>query len=188
MPQDTPRGYTYPLYTDAANFPAQIQNFAQDVDVDVQSLINASSAALNTPSARALATANQAIPASTSTNVTFTTETYDNAAMINLGVNADRVTFTSPGVYLINAECNFAPNNNATVGERGGRLIPSAGPTVVWNASRGAQTADTELSLTGFLYVPTAGIFINFSVWHNSGAAVNITARSISAMKVVVTP
>lgn len=184
MAQNTPRGYTYMEYTDIAQYAAQNQNFAQDVDVDVQALSLAELAALNSPSGRAIANANQSIPVNTETNVIFATETYDNAAMINLGVNADRVTFTSTGVYIVNAECNFAPNANATVGERAGRIVPNIGTDVAWSSSRGAQNADTELSLTGLVYISVVNTFVTFRVWHNSGAAVNITARSVSATKV----
>lgn len=185
MPANTPRNYTYPLYSDPANYAAQNQDFAQDVDADVQALSVAQLAALNSPSARAIANANQSIPANTSTLATFATETYDNAAMIDLGANNTRITLTQAGLYIINAECNWAPNGNATVGERAGRIIANlTGFDPCWNSSRGSQLADTELSLTCMYYTATAGDFVTFSVWHNSGAAVNISARSFSAMKV----
>lgn len=185
MSQNTPRGYTYPEYSDPAQYAAQNQNFAQDVDADVQALSVAQLAALNSPSGRAIANANQSIPASTSTLATFATETYDNAAMVNLGVSNTRITLTSPGLYIVNAECNWAPNGNATVGERAGRIIANlAGTDPCWSSSRGSQLADTELSLTCLYYTATAGDFVTFSVWHNSGAAVNISARSFSATKV----
>ena len=69
MPANTPRGYTYPLYTDPADFPAQVQDFAQDVDVDVQALATTVTNALNSPSARVTETANQAITQNVATFV-----------------------------------------------------------------------------------------------------------------------
>lgn len=185
MPANTPRGYTYPLYSDPANYAAQNQDFAQDVDADVQALEVARTNALNAPSGRAIASANQSIPVNTSTLATFATETYDNAAMVNLGVSNTRITLTSAGLYIINAECNWVPNGNATVGERAGRILGNLASTdPCWSSSRGSQLADTELSLTCLYYTATAGDFVTFSVWHNSGAAVNISARSFSATKV----
>jgi hypothetical protein len=186
MPQNTPRGYTYPLYGDPANFPAQMQDFATDVDTDVAAQVARQTAALNRPSAECRATANQSIPANTNTNATFATEEYDNASMINLGVNADRITFTSTGVYAIHAEVNWAPNGNATVGGREGIVIANLGPGGGFERQslRGSQTFDTEMCITALYQVVTVGDFIVLQLRHNSGAAVNVSARSFSATKV----
>lgn len=185
MPANTPRGYTYPLLTDVANFPAQIQDFAQDVDADVQALVAAQNLALAAPSARVSASANQAIAVSTDTFLTFATEEYDNASMGNLGVNNDRLTFTSRGLYLIHAECNFASNGNATVNGRSGVIVTNLGNEIDWHSSRGAQSADTELSMTYPYFVNVIGDFVRFRVRQDSGAALNVNARSMSATKVV---
>lgn len=185
MPANTPRGYTYPLYSDPANPPAQIQDFAQDVDTDVQNQVNRIAGALNRPSAECRATANQAIAANTNVFATFTTEEYDNAAMINLGVNNDRITFTSTGVYLIHAEANFAPNGNATVGGREGIIVPNLlSGTDARQSLRGHITFDTELCVQLLYQVQTVGDFVRFQVRQSSGAALNISARSFSATKV----
>lgn len=184
MPANTPRGYTYPLYTDVANFPAQIQDFAQDVDLDVESISDSITGALNNPSVRISATANQSIPVTTNTNATFAVEEYDNAAMANLGVNNDRITFTETGIYLVSAECNWVPNAHATVGGVLGRIVPNLGSEIAIHTLRGAQNADVEMSLTGLYEVSTIGDFVTFVVWQSSGAAKNISARSFSATKV----
>lgn len=185
MPANTPRGYTYPTYGDPANFPAQLQDFAQDVDADVQAQANAITAALNAPSARASASANQLIAASTPTFATFAVEDYDNAAMVNLGVNNDRITFTSTGIYLVEAQVNFAPNGNATVNGRKGTLIQNLlGSSTTHNTVPGIQTFASELSLTTLIEVVTIGDFVRLQVTQDSGAALNIDARSISATKV----
>lgn len=186
MPANTPRGYTYPLYGDVNNFPAQIQNFAEDVDLDVAALVAGQTTALNAPSARVSASANQNIAVSTDTFVTFATEEYDNAAMANLGVNNDRLTFTSVGLYLIHAEANFASNGNATVNGRSGVIVTNLGNEIDWHSSRGAQSMDTELSMTFPYFVSVVGDFVRFRVRQDSGAALNINARSMSATKVVI--
>jgi hypothetical protein len=185
MTANTPRGYTYPLLTDPADFPTQIQDFAQDVDTDVQAQVTATAAALNAPSARASHSLNQAINPSTFTFVTFNTEEYDNAAMVNLGVNNDRITFTSTGIYLVEAQVNFAPNGNAVVGGRKGAIVQNlSGVSEAHNTIPGIQTFATELSITSLINVVTIGDFVRLRVIHDSGAALNVDARSISATKV----
>lgn len=184
MPANTPRGYTYPEYGDPADFPSDMADFATDVDTDVQGLVTQTTAALNRPSARVSATANQNIPANVNTFVTWVTEEYDNAAMANLGVNNDRLTFTETGIYLIHAEVNFTSNGNATVNGRALRLIPNLSPTTAWDTRRGAQNMDNEESVTDLLQVVTVGDFVRVEVFQNSGAALNISARSFSATKV----
>jgi hypothetical protein len=186
MPANTPRGYTYPLYTDPANPPAQIQDFAQDVDLDVQAQVNLINGALNRPSARAIATANVSIAANTFTFLTFATEEYDNAAMINLGVNNDRLTFTSSGLYLISASVIFAPNGNVTTGGRGVTFVSSTAipPEIASNSTQGSQTNHSDVNVTYTHWVPAAGEFIRLRVYQTSGAALNVNFRSISATKV----
>ena len=186
MPANTPRGYTYRLYTDPppANFPAAMQDFATDVDTDVQSLVNTTTTVLNAPSARVSASANQSIPANVPTFVTWAVEEYDNAAMANLGVNNDRITFTSTGIYLVHAEINHAPNGNATVGGRGGTLTQNLSSQTSSHTTPGIQNTAVEWSLTDLIQVNTIGDFIRVSLRQNSGAAVNIDVRSFSATKV----
>ena len=184
MPANTPRGYSYPLYTDPADFPTAAQTFATQVDADVATLVARQAAALNQPSARVSATANQNIPANTDTIVTWATEEYDNAAMANLGVNNDRLTFTQDGIYLITAEVNFVSNGNATVNGRSGIFEVNLGGDFGYQSLRGAQNMDTEMSLIILRRVVTVGDYVRLRVRQDSGAALNISARSFSATKV----
>lgn len=184
MPQNTPRGYTYPNYTDPANFPAQIQDFAQDVDLDVQAQVNRINTAMAAPSARVIATANQAIPSNTPTFVTFATEEYDNAAMGNLGVNNDRLTITSTGIYLVQASVTFASNGNAAVNGRQ-MAINVGGVNQATESRAGSQTISTELTVS-FPMQLAAAAFVRIEVTHSSGAALNITTRSLTATKVAI--
>lgn len=184
MPANTPRGYSYPTYGDLANPPAQIQDFAQDVDTDVQALVTRQSGALNRASVRVSATANQAITQNTLTFLTWATEEYDNAAMANLGVNNDRLTFTQTGIYLVTAEVNFSSNGNAVVGNRFAEFVPNLSAEKGDQSLRGAQTMDTEMSLVILYQCVTVGDFIRVRVLQESGAALNVSARSFSATKV----
>lgn len=184
MPANTPRGYTYPVYGDPANFPAQAQDFALDVDTDVAALVARQTAALNRPSARVSATANQNIPANTNTFLTWAVEEYDNGAMANLGVNNDRLTFPETGIYLVTAEVVFTSNGNATVNGRIGLFAPNLSPDKGHHSLRGSQTMDTEMSLIMLYQVVTPGDFIRVQVRQESGAALNVSARSYGATKV----
>ncbi len=184
MPANTPRGYTYPLYGDPVNFPAALQDFATDVDTDVAGLVTTTTGGLNRPSARASATANQSLTANTFHFATFATEDYDNAAMVNLGVNNTRMTFTSTGIYLVTAEVVFTSNNNVAVNGRTIFLEPNLNSATGYDTRRGAQTQDTEMTTTILYRVTTPGDFVRLCCYHESGASLNISARSISATKV----
>lgn len=184
MPANTPRGYTYPIYSDPADFPSAAQTFATQVDTDVQALVDRQTAALDRPSARVSETANQAIAANTDVFLTFSVEEYDNAAMANLGVNNDRLTFTETGIYLVTAEVNFASNGNATVNGRSGLFVQNLVGNLGHHSLRGAQAMDTEMSLCLLTRVVTIGDFIRVQVRQESGAALNVSARSFSATKV----
>lgn len=188
MPANTPRGYTYPVYGDANNFPAQIQDFAQDVDTDVQAVVTSANTALTAaPSARVSAVANQAIAANTNVTVTWATEEFDNAAMANLGVSNTILTFTSTGFYLIRADVNFVSNGNATVNGRSGALIYTGGAfgSAPYRV-RGAQSMDVEWAVTTLARVTSLPATVSVQVRQESGASLNITARSFSATKVRV--
>lgn len=180
----TPRGYPYPDYSDPADFPFQIADFAVNVDADVDNQVTLQQTALNAPSARVTASANQAITASTDTFLTFAVEAYDNASMVNLGVNNDRITFTQTGIYLIHAECIWAGNGNATLGGRKLVLHTSTDNEVCYDTRRGAQAERQDSSVT-YLYKATViNSFVRARVTHTSGAAVNVGLRSFSATRV----
>lgn len=188
MPANTPRGYTYPLYSDLNDFPAAMQDFATDVDTDVQAIVTSANTALTaSPSVRVSASANQAIAANTNVTVTWATEEYDNAAMGNLGVNNDRLTFTSTGIYLISAEVNFVSNGNATVNGRSGTLVYTGGAfgTAAYRL-RGAQSMDVEWNVTTLARVTSLPAIVQVQVRQESGASVNISARSFSITKVSI--
>lgn len=114
MPQNSPRGYTYPCYSDPVNFPAQMQDLAQDIDADVQAILNDISDARNTPpSARVSGTTNVATVAGTAQTVTFQTEEYDNAAMFT--APSSTITVPVEGLYLISSRIVFA---SGTAGQK----------------------------------------------------------------------
>jgi hypothetical protein len=179
MPQNTPRGYTYPLYTDPANFPAQIQDFATDVDTDVQAQVARINTAFAAPSVRVSATANQSIPNATLTAVTFATEDYDNAAMGNLGVNNDRITFTSTGIYLVQGWVRFASLN-----ANGRYLELELAGTAVARENRASGSDQIELTISYLHQVSVVSTIARLRVVQDSGGALNINNRALTATKV----
>lgn len=185
MPGLTPlRSYPYPLYNEPADFPTQIGAFANAVDADVDALALAQQQALESPSARIISSALQNLAPSVGTALTFTTESYDNAAMVNLGVNNDRIFFQSLGVYLIHAECTWESNGNATLGGRRLYLNFSVGGNMAFDGRRGAQSQIVESTITYLHKATVIGSYVRASAVHTSGAAVDVGVRSFSVTRV----
>lgn len=186
MPANTPRGYSYPLYTDSTDFPTAIQDLATDVDTDMQTLVNQVAAAKNRPSARATATANQSIPQNVDTLATFAVEAYDNLNMIDLATDNTRIQLQQAGIYLLTARVQFAAASPAAFVTMV-RLNSSAGlitnPGIM--SISGSSTRVTEMTLEQIHYVTTTiPDNITLTVRHSFTAAINISARSIAATKV----
>src|SRR5688500_20108510 len=82
------RGYSYPEYTDPADFPTQIQDLATDVDLDLRNNLDLPTvAAVDAPSARVFRdVGTQAVAANTNVTLSYgPLATYDNDGMYNSG-------------------------------------------------------------------------------------------------------
>ena len=187
MPANTPRGYSYPLYTDTMNgFSAAMQDLATDVDTDMQTLVNQVNAAQNRPSVRVTATANQSIPQNVDTLATFATEAYDNNNMADLATDATRIQLQQAGIYMITARVTFASASPAAfvtmvrLNSSGGLI---ANPGIM--SISGSSTRTTEMTLEQ-LHIVTTTIpdNITLTVRHSFTANINISARSLCATKV----
>lgn len=167
MPQNTPRGYTYPCFSDNATFPAQIQDLAQDIDLDVQSIITNIGDARNTPpSCKAQTTGvATAIAAGGLVTLSFATEIYDNAGMFT--PPSPNITIPVEGLYLIAFNCTFSgPNNGVRAVQLGvggfiramqarrragtsgqmtveGKMLTNAAPGAIVNIIAGSSVATT---------------------------------------------
>lgn len=185
MPQNTPnRAYTYPLYGDAQDFPADIQELAEDIDLDVQALVDQIDGALNRPSVDILSGTNQAIPVNTTTALTWSTTDYDNDAMANLPAG---IRLVDDGIYLLIAR--VALNATATAG------ITNA--DVAFTSSAGFITTPSRMSMHGVgTDIKVFNIFalhytdgsvvdnIGVTVRHSDALGLNASARNLSASKV----
>lgn len=185
MPQNTSRGYTYPLYGDANNFPAQIQELATDIDGDMQTLYNRIAAAKNQPACDVWGSAVQAVAAaSTGTAAIYDLEQYDNDSMVNLGVSNTTVTFTETGIYIVTGRVSFSSNGNGN-----GRQISFTTSGVLGNAARKTVQGETgrgvALNLTAILFA-TAGDTMVMAMRQNSGISADTTTRRLQVAKVSV--
>lgn len=194
MPQNTPRGYTYPLYADAQNFPAQIQDLAQDIDTDVQALVTARSAALAPASAMVSGSVTPVVLPNVTTTVQWFSEDFDNAGFVNLGANNTRISINQTGAYLISGYLELDENGVAvsaidvTIASTGpiaanpiGVGVP--GPTAA--SINPAGNADTAVSFTTLHYVPgPLPEHITMTVRHNQAGGSNINACRMSVTKI----
>lgn len=183
MPATTPRGYEYPLYSDMQNVPARIQALAEDIDVDVQSLYDAADAARNAPTA-SVDQLSDSIPNATLTTLSFDIELYDNAGMVNLGVDPTAISITSTGLYLVSGTVH---QNTAfgTVTTALAMFLRSVGGLVpdIATVTKNLGSPVTDLSMI-VLTRCNAGEKITMAVQHNSGGAIDVTNCRLYVTKV----
>jgi len=187
MPANTPRGYTYPLYPDTQNFPAQIQDLAQDIDVDVEALENLIIGAKNRPSAQGSEAGLQSIAANVNVTLTFLTDNYDNDAMIDVIGFPTIIRLTDPGMYLLAGTVNCIANGNATPYSIAMTIVSSAGFIAIPTRTSltAHQSEDTEISVLALHYTDgSVNDDITFQLRHNSAASFNVNSKAFSATKV----
>lgn len=185
MPENTSRGYTYPVYTDANSFPAQIQDLATDIDSDMQSLVNRIAVGYNFPACSVQASGvNQAIANNTDVTATYDTELYDNAAMFTVGVSASNVNIVSTGLYLAIGRATFATSAAAPSG-RSIRLVSSGVLGVLARKSiRGNDglAATTTVHIAS-LFHAVSGTTVTMVQRQNTGGAINTVFRQLQVAK-----
>lgn len=190
MPQNTSRGYTYPLYTDPHDFPNDIQELAEDIDTDVQAQINVQADALAQPSARVSETASQAIAANTDVTLTWGTEEIDNNGFWVIGAPTI-FTVTELGMYFISASAEWSGNADSTVSACGLRITSSAGGVRArHDVRRGVNstpdTMATEVHVATLHEITVVGETISVIARHNLPVASAVTAREFSITKITV--
>jgi hypothetical protein len=189
MPGFTPRGYEYPLYTDAGhNFPADIQALAEDIDADVQAQVNTLTGALAQPSVRVSSTATQAVAANTDVTVTWDTEDFDNGGIWVIG-SPTIFTFTEVGLYLISASARWPSNADSTLSSCGLRIVSSAtGTRARHEVRRGVDsvpdTIQTFTHVATLHEIAAPGETISIVARHNMAVASAVIEREFSATKI----
>lgn len=180
MPQNTSRGYTFPLYTDPMDPAAQIQELATDIDTDMDALWDRVVAGYNQPACRVRAAGvNQSIPVNTDVTATYDTELYDNAGMVNLGVSNSIINIVSTGLYIACGRVSFALNGNATINGRQISLVSSGSlGTVGRRCHQGHASQTTPVAMT-ILFWAASGTTLTMVQRQNSGAALNSSTRQL---------
>jgi hypothetical protein len=171
MTMNTPRGYTYPCYSDSTDFPAQMQDLATDIDTDVQGILdNVIDAQNDPPSLKAQTTGvATAIGAGLLVTLTFTTEIYDNTNMIV--APSPTITIPVEGLYLISFGCTFGAGSNVGV-----RLVQiGVGGFVRCMQTRRRAGTSAQITVNGqMLTFAAAGAVVNML----AGSSVATTATS----------
>jgi hypothetical protein len=102
VPGATGLGIPYPLEAEVVDANS-VQNLANSVDALLNTAFTAANLSRSRPAALAVRdTTTQSFTSGVAlANVTYTTEHYDNDAMCNLGVNNERLTVVTAGVYCV---------------------------------------------------------------------------------------
>lgn len=187
MTMTTPnRNYPYPEYNEANNFPTQDQALATAIDTDLQNNLAVPIAdALDAPSARASRPAgSQAAATGTNVTLSYTTENYDNDAIVNLAGSATNFVIQSPGVYLLTGSVNAQPDGSAT-GAAALIMQSSLGtvPNPVGTSRNLDNDKDTSLSCTT-LHQAVAAEVITMFVRHNHGANLNFSIAQLTVTRI----
>lgn len=188
MPQNTPRGYTYPLFTDAQNFPAQMQDFATDVDTDVQAQLTLQTNYLDQPSARVSASASQTIASNTDVTLTWAVEEYDNAGLFTL-VAPTIFTVNELGIYWITTHGFWNSNADSTTSGASMRIVSSVTGTRARHGIRRGidstpDTIQTPIGLMVLHEVATVGETISVVARHNLPVSTSISSRTFTITKI----
>lgn len=189
MPGFTPRGYEYPLYGETQNFPSDIQSLATSMDTDLNALFVAANHARNAPTASVQLTVPQTIPTGVTTNINFDTEIYDNASMVNLGVQPQQIAITEVGVYLMQFTARFnAGNANAVA------ILPQSLTSPILDVvsvtkeavAVAAPSTATTISATAVTRCTLLTERIILRVLHNTGAPLDVLSAYMTVTKIAL--
>lgn len=188
MPQNTARGYSYPLYTDAHDFPTQLQDLATDIDTDVAAQLALQTNMLDQPSARVSASAPQALAASTDVTLTWAVEEYDNAGLFVIG-SPTLFTVNELGLYWIHAYADFSSNADSTTAGCSLRIVSSAfGNRAAHGPRRGINSTPDSLScqvnVSTLHEITVVGETITVVARQSLPGASQVTNRAFSITKI----
>lgn len=172
MPQNTPeRSYPYPCYSDLTDFPAQMEAFADAVDLDVQTLEDDIAAGLDRVALRISRSTDLSVANNTNTAVTWV----DTAAIPGIYPGAGSViTLPRTAIYLLWAQAQWANNDTGVRRCEIHRLTPSDA-TLGQDVRNGATLVvgsavfvrNTICTMVG----ASAGTTLEVRVFQNSGGA-----------------
>jgi hypothetical protein len=122
------------------------------------------------PSCRVSNSGNIAVANTTYTAMTFDTESFDTDSMHSTSTNTGRITFNTPGTYLIKGALLYAANatgrRTASLRVNGATYIVEEG-ILTWGA--GASTP----AVCSQLYKAAAGDYVELMAYQDSGGSLN---------------
>lgn len=159
------------------------EDFTQAIQ-DAITAVDALSVQVRNRPAAAIDNSFNTIPVGVSTNVQFALEDFDNANMVNLAVNNDRITITVDGMYLVNANLYLTPpsttvTSNAVAITRNG--------TVLYRKKSSSDTNDfTAMTLAGLVPCVAGDILRLSALWTGTGGPAATFIGRLSAQFVAL--
>jgi hypothetical protein len=126
------------------------------------------------PSARAFHNANQSVPGNaTFTSIALNSERFDTASLHRTDIDTSRLTVSSAGVYVLNANVTWEQNatgaRELNIRKNGTTIVAR----VVQAGTAGGNTTDQSVTTLAQL---AAGDFVEVVVRQNSAVALNVLA------------
>lgn len=159
------------------------EDFTVAIQTAITTLDTLTTTALRRPTAK-ITGSGQAIAAGATTNATFSSEEFDTAAMANLGVNNDRLTVTSDGMYMITAWSDLgSPFTTMTSNS----VAISVNGTIIYRKKNSSDTnLDMNVTVTG-LYNCVVGDIIRMPIlWTGTGGPLSTFSSTLSALRVAL--
>ena len=120
--------------------------------------------------ARVYKDANQSIPNTTTTGLSFNAETFDTDSMHDNTTNNDRLTINTAGVYLLKAQVAFAASGT---GYRQAFFLKNGASKFAYTRPAPSPSDRTTVQIAAVVEL-VAGDYVSVSVNHASGGALNV--------------
>ena len=125
------------------------------------------------PSARVYQSTGTTLTTGVAGNVLFDTEVFDVGSLHSTSVNTERMTITTPGLYLFQATVSFAPN---ATGYRRVSMVNQGGGAIATEARAGFGTFNNEINLTAVDRMNTGNYMYLQATQTSGGNLATITA------------
>lgn len=196
MPGFTPnRNYPYPLSSDPADAPGQLQALAEAINDD---LATVEAQVQERPFAQVRATVPQSLPSvGVQTTVVFDYQDFDNDDMANLSDTPGALTINTPGIYFVFLQVQWPHRSKfsttAVVGVQFDQFLRQNGTDRGRNTTQNSRWSGPSSPVpldgyysTGALMNCVAGDQLTATVAHNYAATpvVQILSAELSALRV----
>lgn len=173
------RNYPYPDASDPADFPQGMQDLAEAVDTDVQLLVNSLAFV---PFCVITGDTPTLVQTATTTELTYTTVTYDNDGIANLALDPTGFTPPTPGLYFLHFSCRVPDLNTVSTGKIDARLTVAG---VDFGRSTHSEDPQGEPRMTTSALASLSGTDrVTGTINMISGAARNVSTARLAAYKV----